>query len=124
MTALLVFGSGLALEVLNVWQIVRAPGEWVNYVWAVLLGLVLLAPPLVALRARRSPMLREAWARAATERVEIACAGGCGPPARRWACLAVLDGLPGRRAIAYVRDRYASRVMGTPRQRRFVTRFR
>jgi hypothetical protein len=110
MTTLLVFGSGLALEVLNVWQVAQAPGEWVNCVWAVLLGLVLLAPPLVALRARRSPMLREAWARAATESVEIACAGGCGPP--------------GRQAIAYVRGRYASHVIGTPWQRRFVTRFR
>jgi len=28
--------------------------------------------------------LREAWARAETERVEIACAGGHGPPGRRW----------------------------------------
>src|SRR5258708_7726285 len=68
--------------------------------------------------------LREAWARARTERVEIACAGGYGRTGTALACLAVLDGLPGRQAIAYVRDHYASRAVETPWQRRFVTRFR
>lgn len=41
--------------------------------------------------------LREAWERAAAERVEIACAGGYGRTGTALACLAVLDGLPARR---------------------------
>lgn len=68
--------------------------------------------------------LREAWARAATERVEIACAGGHGRTGTALACLAVLDGLPGRQAITYVRDHYDSGAVETPWQRRFVSRFR
>jgi protein-tyrosine phosphatase len=68
--------------------------------------------------------LREAWARARTDRVEIACGGGYGRTGTALACLAVLDGLPSRQAIAYVRDHYASRAVETPWQRRFVTGFR
>ncbi len=41
--------------------------------------------------------LREAWARAQTDRVEIACACGYGRTGTALACLAVLDGLPARR---------------------------
>ena len=68
--------------------------------------------------------LREASARAVNERVEIACAGGRGRTGTALACLAVLDGLPGRQAIAYVRERYDSGAVETPWQRRFVSRFR
>ncbi|MBV9381936.1 MAG: protein phosphatase [Streptosporangiaceae bacterium] len=68
--------------------------------------------------------LREAWARAATERVEIACAGGRGRTGTALACLAVLDGVPGREAVGYVREHYAARAVETPWQRRFVSRFR
>jgi len=39
-------------------------------------------------------------------------------------CLAVLDGLPPRDAIAYVREHYTRRAVETPWQRRFVERFR
>jgi hypothetical protein len=67
--------------------------------------------------------LREAWARAPAERVEVACAGGLGRTGTALACLAVLDGLPGQQAVAYVRDNYAARAVETRRQRRFVTRF-
>jgi hypothetical protein len=67
--------------------------------------------------------LREAWARAEAERVEIACAGGHGRTGTALACLAVLDGLPGSQAVAYVRERYAARAVETPWQRRFATRF-
>jgi protein-tyrosine phosphatase len=74
--------------------------------------------------AAAADALREALARARTERVEIACAGGYGRTGTALACLAVLEGLPGRQAIAYVRDHYASRAVETPWQRRFVTRFR
>jgi RecB family endonuclease NucS len=67
--------------------------------------------------------LREAWKRAAAERVEIACAGGHGRTGTALACLAVLDGVPGRDAVRYVRAHYAARAVETPGQRRFVARF-
>lgn len=67
--------------------------------------------------------LREAWERAATERVEVACGGGYGRTSTALACLAVLDGVPAREAVAYVRRHYARRAVETPWQRRFVTRF-
>jgi protein-tyrosine phosphatase len=67
--------------------------------------------------------LREALARAATERVEIACAGGHGRTGTALACLAVLDGVPGGAAVAYVRAHYSPRAVETPWQRRFVARF-
>jgi protein-tyrosine phosphatase len=74
--------------------------------------------------AAAADALREAWARAQTERVEIGCTGGYGRTGTALACLAVLDGLPGRQAIAYVREHYASRAVETPWQRRYVTHFR
>ncbi|EFL19756.1 dual specificity protein phosphatase [Streptomyces sp. C] len=67
--------------------------------------------------------LREAWARAQAERVEIACGGGRGRAGTALACLAVLDGVPSREAVAYVREHYAPRAVETPWRRRFVTRF-
>jgi hypothetical protein len=67
--------------------------------------------------------LREAWERSAAERVEIACAGGHGRTGTALACLAVLDGVPGREAVRYVRAHYAARAVETPWQRRFVARF-
>ena len=67
--------------------------------------------------------LREAWARAESERVEIACGGGRGRTGTALACLAVLDGLPGHQAVAYVREHYSRHAVETPWQRRFVARF-
>ena len=67
--------------------------------------------------------LREAWVRAGAERVEIACAGGHGRTGTALACLAVLDGVPSREAVRYVRAHYAARAVETPGQRRFVARF-
>jgi len=78
---------------------------------------------LPADRAAAAAALREAWARAETERVEVACAGGHGRTGTALACLAVLDGLPGRQAIAYVRQHYAAQAVETPWQRRYVARF-
>ena len=49
------------------------------------------------------PTLTEAWQRAATERVEIACAGGHGRTGTALACLAILDGVPAATAVAFVR---------------------
>ncbi|GAA4198892.1 protein-tyrosine phosphatase family protein [Actinocatenispora rupis] len=67
--------------------------------------------------------LREAWRRAGTERVEVACGGGIGRTGTALACLAVLDGVPPREAVAYVRAGYVRRAVETPWQRRYVTRF-
>ncbi|MGH3982826.1 MAG: protein-tyrosine phosphatase family protein [Pseudonocardiaceae bacterium] len=67
--------------------------------------------------------LREAWHRAESERVEIACCGGRGRTGTALACIAVLDGVPGREAVAFVRERYDARAVETPWQRRYVTRF-
>lgn len=67
--------------------------------------------------------LREAWRRAAEERVEIACGGGRGRTGTALACLAVLDGLPPREAVAYVRGHYDPRAVETPWQHGYVTGF-
>lgn len=74
---------------------------------------------------RASAALRAAWERAqgAGERVEIACGGGIGRTGTALSCLAVLDGLAPRDAVAYVREHYARRAVETPWQRRFVERF-
>jgi protein-tyrosine phosphatase len=66
----------------------------------------------------------EAWERAARERVEIACAGGRGRTGTALACLSVLDGVPPREAVDYVRANYHQRAVETPWQRRYVSRFR
>jgi hypothetical protein len=65
--------------------------------------------------------LSEAWRRAETERVEVAC--GHGRTGTALACLAVLDGLEPAEAVSYVRERYHPRSVETPWQRRFVTGF-
>jgi len=67
--------------------------------------------------------LRDAWERAATERVEIACGGGRGRTGTALACLAVLDGVPADEAVAYVRRHYDRRAVETPWQRRYIARF-
>ncbi|QMU76937.1 protein phosphatase [Streptacidiphilus sp. PB12-B1b] len=74
-------------------------------------------------RAATGSALREAWTRSEAERVEIACTGGQGRTGTALACLAVLDGVPSRQAVAYVREHYASRAVETFRQRRFVAHF-
>ncbi|MEV4970456.1 protein-tyrosine phosphatase family protein [Streptomyces scopuliridis] len=74
-------------------------------------------------RAAAAGALREAWERAGSERVEVACGGGIGRTGTALACLAVLDGVPRGEAVAYVREHYARRAVETPWQRRFVTRF-
>ncbi|NAZ77231.1 protein phosphatase [Kineococcus sp. T13] len=67
--------------------------------------------------------LRWAWCRAQDDRVEVACGGGAGRTGTALACLAVLDGLPARAAVAHVREGYHRRAVETPWQRRFVERF-
>jgi hypothetical protein len=68
-------------------------------------------------------VLREAWRRAAAERVEVLCGGGRGRTGTALACLAVLDGVPAAEAVAYVRRHYDPRAVETPWQRAFVRRF-
>ncbi|MDQ2847858.1 MAG: protein phosphatase [Actinomycetota bacterium] len=69
-------------------------------------------------------VILEAWRRAAEERVEIACGGGRGRTGTALACLAVLDGVPPRDAVAFVRNGYHPHAVETLWQRRFVQRFR
>ena len=79
---------------------------------------------LPADRADVLPTLTEAWQRAATERVEIACAGGRGRTGTALACLAILDGVPASRAVAFVRKHYNRHAVETLKQRRYVARWR
>ncbi len=66
--------------------------------------------------------LREAYERAATERVEVACRGGVGRTGTALAAIAVLAGVPSPEAVAWVRARYDRRAAETLWQRRWVTR--
>ncbi|GAA3250131.1 protein-tyrosine phosphatase family protein [Nonomuraea helvata] len=74
-------------------------------------------------REASADALREAWARAESERVEVACGGGRGRTGTALACLAVIDGVPNDQAVAYVREHYSAHAVETPWQRRFVARF-
>ncbi|RKN69972.1 protein phosphatase [Streptomyces klenkii] len=73
--------------------------------------------------AEARTVLGEAWERAATERVEIACAGGRGRTGTALACLAILDGVPAARAVQYVRHHYDPHAVETPWQKRYARRF-
>ncbi|GAA2748126.1 protein-tyrosine phosphatase family protein [Kitasatospora cinereorecta] len=73
--------------------------------------------------AEAAEALAELWRRAASQRVEVACAGGRGRTGTALACLAVLDGVPGHEAVAYVRRHYHPRAVETPWQRRYAARF-
>lgn len=72
--------------------------------------------------AARAALL-EAWRRAVDERVEVSCDGGRGRTGTALACLAVIDGVPARDAVAFVRRHYHPRAVETPWQRRYVVRF-
>ncbi|MFD6418710.1 protein phosphatase [Streptomyces sp. NPDC060194] len=74
-------------------------------------------------RAEARSVLAEVWERSADERVELACGGGRGRTGTALACLAVLDGVPPERAVAYVRSRYDRRAVETPWQKSYVRRF-
>ncbi|MFJ2776802.1 protein phosphatase [Kitasatospora sp. NPDC087315] len=79
---------------------------------------------LPADRTEAAGAFREAWGRSASDRVELACAGGRGRTGTALACLAVLDGVPADRAVAFVREHYHPHAVETPWQRTFVARFR
>jgi len=74
-------------------------------------------------RATASDVLHEAWQRAGTERVEVACGGGHGRTGTALACLAVIDGVPANQAVAFVRQHYDPHAVETPWQKRYVARF-
>jgi hypothetical protein len=72
-------------------------------------------------RADALDALHEAHGRAhAGERVEVACGGGIGRTGTALAALAVLDGLPPRQAVDWVRAGYHHRAVETPWQRRWL----
>ena len=58
--------------------------------------------------------LREAWRRAESERVEVACWRGIGRTGTALACIAILDGVPPDQAVSYVRRHYRRRTVETP----------
>jgi len=64
--------------------------------------------------------LAEAYGRAASERIEIACGGGIGRTGTALAAIAVLAGVPRSEAVAWLRRRYNPRAAETPWQRRWV----
>jgi hypothetical protein len=68
--------------------------------------------------------LAEAWRRAESERVEVACMRGIGRTGTALACIAILDGVPPEQAVSFVRRHYRRRTVETPGQRRFVAQFR
>jgi hypothetical protein len=74
-------------------------------------------------RARAREVLYEAWESALTERVEIACKGGRGRTGTALACLAVIEGVPAKEAVAFVRRHYNQHAVETPWQRRYVAHF-
>lgn len=75
-------------------------------------------------RARAREVLGVALGRAGRERVEVACSGGRGRTGTALACMAVLDGVEPKEAVAYVRRHYDRRAVETPWQKRYVRRFR
>lgn len=68
-------------------------------------------------------ILRLAWERAGSERVELACRGGRGRTGTALAVLAILDGVPPDEAVDYVRTHYREHAVETRGQRRFVLGF-
>jgi len=67
--------------------------------------------------------LQDAWRRTESQRVEVACAGGRGRTGTALACIAVLDGVPAKEAVKYVRQHYHPDAVETPWQRWFVRQF-
>lgn len=67
--------------------------------------------------------LADAWKRAGTDRVEVACGGGRGRTGTALACIAILDGVAPDQAVGYVRANFDRHAVETPWQRRYVERF-
>ncbi|MBO4165169.1 protein-tyrosine phosphatase family protein [Micromonospora antibiotica] len=74
-------------------------------------------------RADALDALREALRRAqGGARVEVACRGGIGRTGTALAALAILDGLPARQAVGWIRDHYHPKAVETPWQRAWLRR--
>ncbi|MDQ2677290.1 MAG: protein phosphatase [Actinomycetota bacterium] len=71
---------------------------------------------------RAIEQLRDAHARCADERVELACNGGIGRTGTALAVLAVLSGVAPGEAVRWARTHYEPRASETPWQRRWVRR--
>ena len=65
----------------------------------------------------------QAWRRAGSERVSVACSGGRGRTGTALACIAVIDGVPPGEAVDFVRRGYNLGAVETPWQKRFVRGF-
>lgn len=69
-------------------------------------------------------LLRAAHAHAlAGGRLEVACSGGRGRTGTALSALAILAGVAPDDAVAWTREQYDRRAVGTPWQRRWVRRF-
>lgn len=64
--------------------------------------------------------LREAHARAGSERVEVACGGGVGRTGTALAVMAVMSGVSVEDAVTWVREHYHPRAVETRKQRRWI----
>jgi protein-tyrosine phosphatase len=93
------------------------PVEWESH-WVVWPDFRLPRSPRDAAQA-----IVDAHARAATERVEIACGGGRGRTGTALACMATLAGVAPRDAVAFIRENYDRHAVETPFQKRFVRNF-
>jgi protein-tyrosine phosphatase len=67
--------------------------------------------------------VEETFARAASERVEVACDGGIGRTGMALSALVIVAGVPAREAVGWVREHYHTRAIETPWQRRWVLKF-
>ncbi len=74
-------------------------------------------------RETAARLLRLAWERSETERVEVACRGGRGRTGTALACLAIIDGHPAGDAVDFVRTHYSRHAVETPGQQLFVSEF-
>lgn len=64
--------------------------------------------------------LREAYDRATSERVEIACGAGIGRTGTALSVLAIISGVDADHAVAWVREHYHRKAVETSRQRRWI----
>lgn len=74
-------------------------------------------------RSQAKIVLTEAWDRARTDRVEVACGGGRGRTGTALARLAVIDGVPADQAVSFVRQHYNAHAVELPWQRLYAARF-
>ena len=77
---------------------------------------------LPADRADALGELRDAFVQSASQRVEVACAGGRGRTGTAIAVLAVMAGVDPSLAVEWVRANYRSDASETPWQRRWIRR--